>query len=308
MQNFNVTIGADSIRNVKQHNVIHTLQKRYHNLNRYRPDVLEEFDVEAIHRFRLEIKKLRAFLRLLNGSGEQQKGLRIGRKLRDFYHAAGNVRCLQLQKEMVLQWCRQFHYAEPLAYLAILHQKEEEAKILVREEGQLLSLEKEESRVLKAAHHGFDDRLEQAFVALKKAALVQFLSAFELNDETLHSIRKVLKDLLYVWNWIGPFIEEAFDPKHFNRDACIKLTDRLGDFQDLCIAMTFLTTDYLDAVPDLQEKTVLQRLHTYCVGRKAEVKKASIFLLQPLRRSLLCPDRLPAVVSTSSFQLLNNSI
>lgn len=293
---------------MKQHDAIHVLEKRYRNLKRYYPDILEEFDVEAIHHFRLDVKKLRAFLRLLNACGKQQNGLQIGNKLHDFYHAAGIVRCLQLQKVMVQQWCRQFHYAEPLTYLSILYLKEEDAKVILRMAGQIFSVDKEESRVMKAARHGLDGQMEESFVTLKKAALLQCFSANELNDEIFHTIRKVLKDLLYVWNYVAPFFEEVFGPKSLTRDACIQLTDCLGDFQDVCIALTFLTKEYVDAVQDLHESAVLQRLHTYCVGRKAELEHKIVFMLQPLRKRLLGSGRLPGPVSASSFQILKNSI
>src|SRR4051812_45697644 len=54
-----------------------------------------------IHRFRTDIKKLRAFYRLLSLGAGEGKGLQLPRHLKKMYAAVGRIRELQLQIKSV---------------------------------------------------------------------------------------------------------------------------------------------------------------------------------------------------------------
>ena len=64
--------------------------------------VSPEFDVEAIHRFRVSFKYLRSFLRLIRMHNED-KGLRLPEAYKKLYRAAGMVRDAQLEAQHLLQ-------------------------------------------------------------------------------------------------------------------------------------------------------------------------------------------------------------
>ena len=57
--------------------------------------IIINFEMESIHEFRTEIKKLRAFLRLLNMQSDRQ--LKISKEIKKFYGCIGMICNLQLQ-------------------------------------------------------------------------------------------------------------------------------------------------------------------------------------------------------------------
>src|SRR5262245_19892691 len=64
---------------------------RFHRLKKYLRQMKRRLSREAIHHFRVEVKKLRAFLRMISGDK-----LKIPHALKNIYRQAGSVRELQL--------------------------------------------------------------------------------------------------------------------------------------------------------------------------------------------------------------------
>jgi CHAD domain-containing protein len=73
------------------------IQRHYRRVKTLGKTVAETWAEEDIHQFRVEVKKLRAFLRL---AGSTHTGIkpRLPRRLHTFYSMVGIVRCLQLQR------------------------------------------------------------------------------------------------------------------------------------------------------------------------------------------------------------------
>ena len=267
---------------MKQQTVISILKKRCRNLQRHYQDLLEEFAVEAIHDFRLEVKKLRAFLRMLNSGADSKTGLRITRKLRAFYGAVGAVRCLQLQKELVCRFCNDTGNTAPANYLSILHSKKTGAEMKVRELAMHFRPEVYRVRLLKAVSGRKFTGVAATFAAQKTQAVFAGLSAVPFLDEDLHGVRKILKDLLYDWYWIAPFLSGAMDGQVLTRPHCVKLTDKLGDFQDMCTALAMLTPAWCGTVTELTEKKVLAAFTQHCTDRKEALRVEVLFSLRQL--------------------------
>lgn len=267
---------------MKQQTVISMLKKRCSNLQRHYQDLLEEFAVEAIHDFRLEVKKLRAFLRMLNVGVDAKAGLRITQKLRAFYGAVGQVRCLQLQKEMVLRFCEENGQVTPVHYLSVLHANESDAKVEVRELAMLFRPETYRVRLLKAVRGRKFTGVAASFATQKTQAVFACLSAAPLRDEDLHEVRKILKDLLYDWYWVAPFLSGAMGGQVLTRLHCVKLTEKLGDFQDMCTALAMLIPAWCGTVTEITEKKVLAAFTQHCTKRKEALRVEILFSLRQL--------------------------
>src|ERR1700754_4201075 len=70
--------------------------RRYANsINKLVRSILTHYREEDIHLFRVTVKKLRAFLRLVS---PPQQPLRLPKRFRAFYHATGVIRNLQIQR------------------------------------------------------------------------------------------------------------------------------------------------------------------------------------------------------------------
>ena len=281
---------------MKKATVIKEVEKRCRRLHRHHRNLLEEFGVEAIHDFRVEIKKLRAFLRLLNGGDETQKTtLRISRPLRLFYRTVGAVRCLQLQQKMVGEWCGELACELPVAYLALLRQKEAEAKAAVRQAALHFSFPRFRQNLLKAVQQKSDETAAAEFLATIKCRLLLYLpAAVVVADEDLHELRKRLKDLLYVWPFLLSFLPSVFPTDVLSRERCLQLTEKLGGFQDISVALLFFEPAYLDTVAEA-ERAVLQRLKQYCAQKKEELKAGILQELTLLREAWQQKEQLSGI-------------
>src|SRR5689334_22039732 len=72
------------------------IHKHGHRIKKYGNQLPGYFEEEAIHELRLEYKKLRAFVRLVQMEAGASRQLTIPPALKKIYHAAGAVRDLQL--------------------------------------------------------------------------------------------------------------------------------------------------------------------------------------------------------------------
>ena len=241
--------------------------------------------MEDIHQFRVEIKKLRALLRLLNAGREDGRELHIGKRLHSFYAVVGNLRGLQLQGQTIHRLCKKLRCPVPAHYLAQLRQQEAGVKTTIRSEALSLPLSPVRKRLQKAAHEDLNDATAGNFTRIKKYELLHLLALPIHADEQLHQLRKLLKDLLYVWPLTGPAIADAFPGKILTAKKCLFLTDKLGDFQDVCIALGYFDPAYLSGIPK-EEKAGLEAIRFYCESRRIRLKEALTEQQAALRHDL----------------------
>ena len=77
-------------------NAEHIIRVFFKRLRRYAGEIKKEGSAKAIHLFRVEIKKLRAFLRLLSLGLKKEDALKLPPKIKKMYRYAGKVRDRQL--------------------------------------------------------------------------------------------------------------------------------------------------------------------------------------------------------------------
>ena len=212
-------------------------------------ELLEDFHPESIHDFRVEIKKLRALVRLLNTEDTKTKGVKLGHHLKNCYHISGDIRNLQLHRFRIQDQCTALELPLPRSYLGLLSENESLAKARCRKAGSGLSFDVLEAHTLLFLPHQLRQITLQEFVEQKRKSLDTFLLRAVFSDEDLHSLRKELKDLLYCWIFIhsfADFLQAGFTSK----ERIEKLTSQLGDFFDYCMALQFLSDDYLVRVKE----------------------------------------------------------
>ena len=81
----------------------------------------------------------------------------------------------------------------------------------------------------------------------------------------------MFKDLLYVWPFVISFLPAVFPPDLLSQERCLQLTEKLGSFQDVCVALQLFEPANLDAVAEA-EKPVLELLRQYGAKIKEELK------------------------------------
>ena len=258
------------------------INKRFKKIEGQFHKTASRFEMESIHELRTEVKKLRAFLRLLNVEIDNKSSFKISKKMKTLYGYAGTIRNLQLQLKSM------DHYAGNLQSTALEGYKDYLKKIIDKWEASFIEFTKQEN----IFHHDkkkIERNLPRKF---RKAALKQFLQIKikELgnlikalpDDDVLHRIRKLLKDITYNW----PFLKGAvkLPPLAFSKKEKIKsFTDLIGLFMDKSVGIILLETYCRDCEEnglfieeEIQEFQVIER---ECKNQKAAL--AQIIYLNP---------------------------
>lgn len=267
------------------------MERRLRRVRNACKKMLHAFDAEAIHQFRVGIKKLRALFRLLN-AGRKDKSFSIGKNLRSVYERSGIVRCLQLQQQTVVQLCRDLELQVPHAYLAALAVQESVARVKLKEQAKLVSFRTVLQKSRKQLEKKPDPATIENFVAVNKHALLKTLLASRRTDEDLHNLRKLLKDLIYVWPIISQAVNDVFPNGFITRENCLFLTERLGAFQDLCLLSLALEEAVHNPFRFQKERPVLKSLLLHVFDQKNRMKEEIENILNFLKREMEREDLL----------------
>lgn len=236
------------------------------------------FDQEDIHDLRVDYKKTRAFLRLLqlekNGGN-----LHMPDKLKAVYQSCGNVRDMQLflaelqanavapdVPVSITRWHQQlFSYKEQLvATIETVHFK----KLL--------------NAITNELPRQLHDETIKKFMHQKVAAIHIVLLAAD-NENDLHTIRKQVKDIIYnirifEHDWGIPFPFSSWKSEEELND----MASSLGNFNDRCLAVSLLQSGYCNAGND-KEKNILQELYKKGAHEKELQQQQLLQQVQTLR-------------------------
>ena len=256
--------------------------KRINKLKGYYGNVLEDFEMEEIHKFRLQIKKLRAFLRLINKARRGTKKIKVNKYFLDFYRTIGHIRNLQLHQKNVLEVCRNNNNELPKSYLECLHKQETETKQLVRNMASTISIHDLNQNIADALPLKIRRRSIAKFVADKKASLISLLLTLPYSDTDLHSVRKILKDYLYTWVIIKHSVATNFQLSRVKQKEIKMIGEELGNFQDCCLALSFFKPECIRSAG--KEVRTVRTLKFYFSRKKKLLKRKVTLLLVNLLR------------------------
>lgn len=213
---------------MKSVHIRHIISIQYHAVHKLANQVLLNFNETAIHDFRLSIKKLKCQLLLAGMNTKKIKKYKLPGKLRKFYTITGIIRNMQLEQ----------HRTPPgnKSYDAFL-------KISIRDN---INLAKKIARGKKPFKKGSDKLVHTIPSRINESSLNRF-SLYEISrlkkimvplytpDASLHTARKLLKNMQYQWNYpAGDSTDEA------SKQKLNKLVGLLGCFQDNCTRLQLL--------------------------------------------------------------------
>lgn len=262
-------------------------------MSRHYNNLLEEFDVEEIHQFRLNVKKLNAFLHLLNAGRTTTKKINLPKNLHAFYSAVGELRNLQLHGEHVQRLSKQLNLATPINYLQVLVQRQNEIKSDIRTLALQRSLHTSCYKLIASAPEKVTTQAIENFVSESKRRLMKILLAESYTDESLHCLRKILKDFLYLWSWLDTETTSLPNSAGMDKGVCIVLSERLGDFQNFCIMLQFFDRFLSNRHPTTVEVIVLSALRQHVQGEKKGLKIKLSVEMQDCVQKKLDNDVLP---------------
>jgi CHAD domain-containing protein len=255
---------------MKAGEIINAFDKKFKKIKKHYNKLLEDFEIEDIHDFRLDMKKLRAFIRLINTNISEEKKIKIEEKTKFFYNTAGNIRNLQLHQQRISHLCDEMLVEKPVHYMQLLHNKETKQKKKAVRIADKISFKHFRKKIIDLVPGELNTQSVEQFVIQKQRALLALIFLVNYSDEALHEIRKVLKDLLYDWKYISSYLPAALPAYFTNKNNIEFMTDKLGEFHDLCIAIYFFKPFYIDKIAEEEHKILLN------VKRKLEKSKGKM--------------------------------
>jgi len=258
---------------MNQEQIKHIINNHYRKLKKHIKKVSEDFDVEAIHQFRVEYKKLRAFLRMISQQLEKAGEIKISKKLKKGYNISGSIRDLQLQQQRIMAATKQ-ELKKPQAYLTLLQKEINKLKPELSE----IFLEKPVIESKRKTHASLPEEFSldsyKKFVQKKWGAIYAIIASGNFSNDTIHLIRKCLKDLFYnvkiyegeEYDILSLSIWKGKDEKYFNN-----LLDELGSFQDKCTAISLLKFYWLISL-NTSNMELLERIKKQWKKDKVDMK------------------------------------
>ena len=236
---------------------------------------------EAIHEFRVDYKKLRAFLRMVRLKMAEPRDLKVPHPLKKMYATAGEVRDRQL--------CIKRIKADRQAGGTVqgkTQQLKREIKQLSAKEDFLSKKEFEgiEANMIRSLPSVLPIELIKDFVGQKLAPINGIFDQNKYGDKDLHDIRKGFKDIIFVTAIAKDFKEYSAVPS-WTKDhlkTAEAIAHELGSFNDAGIALTFLLPR------DIKKAGIKEEKHLWAIRRrwlaeKRKLKKDIVVHLQEIR-------------------------
>lgn len=262
-----------------------TIEKHTSGLQKHYNRVLHGFQKEDIHDFRVEIKKLRALFRLVNTS-ETTHLLEIPKPIRKFYRFVGNVRNLQLHEQRIRSLRKDLLIEKPVLYLQILSNEEKLEREKAKKMAGHVSFKDFEKNFAGDLPAELAEDMKNKFVQNIKSALTKIFMLPVLHDEAIHDVRKLVKDLMYNHDFLQELVALVLPPGLNNVEAMNDLTNVLGNYHDLCLAVFFLSPVYLHHIEETEEYNMAVELGTHLQMRKENLKTELMNLLLPIKQQL----------------------
>ena len=256
---------------MKKNEIEEVITSHFKKIDKLFPEIITDFKIEDIHKFRTQIKKLRAFLHLLNMEVDEGLQIKLTKKMKTFYGYIGIIRNLQLHLKNINSNFENSTDKSPLIYIATLKKEIEDWK--------------ENTKKFIDSHNNFYDDEEKITSELpdklRKQSIKKFIQymVYELHnklirlndDETLHSIRKLLKDILYNWTYVQHYIA-PLSPGLSQEEEIGSFIVMLGTFCDKCSGLTLIQNYNNDSAED-EEKIVLEKIIYTWSTEKQELKE-----------------------------------
>ena len=259
---------------MNQNNINCIKKKHFKKLKQYALLLSKDFDLEAIHRFRVEYKKFRAFVRLGSLSLDIPNKVKMSKKLKNWFNDLGHLRDIQLQQQRIISVV-EMAPANLHGYSDLLNSEIIKLKNHLSEKHFEAAIKKNKKKINK----GFPEKISKSnclkFVTRNVLMVYQILLKGDLDDYDFHAVRKCLKDIFYFLAIEKAILSAIVPTTIFNSpdDSFLKyLLEDLGKFQDLCTAIILLKSTSLDSF-NLEEQNILVQVNQQWVHEKEQLSK-----------------------------------
>jgi CHAD domain-containing protein len=245
------------LHDMKIKNELKYIDKEWDEMNRRLKAFLETGDQEDLHKFRVQIKKLRAMLVLFENTSKQNGLLKQFKPVRKIFKHAGNIRNAHINLELTEKY-------------DLKNERFEAGQLQIIEQGTREFRSKGEDfiRDIDSAHKHLKKKLQKVNDKLIAGYYESQLNQIAANlavsgfTEDMHTNRKLIKILVYNHKLAGKALNGGLP---FNVDYLDKLQEAIGKWHDNLLAEELFST------PELNDKPILNKIKRVNAGVKRSI-------------------------------------
>lgn len=256
------------------------IDKQFKTVKGHVKQFVKSADQEELHQFRVGIKKLKAFLFLLQSHSQNRHLLKRFKPVRKIFKIAGNIRNAHINLSLSTQY-----RFDSDKFISQQHQVMETTTRNFRKKGkQYLKKIKQAKKSVLSHIHDLENRYVHDFYRDHINAVALYLRAPEF-DLTLHDCRKKIKLLLYNYKLADQSVNRHLQ---LNTQYLDDLQESIGAWHDNALALDLaeqVDPDNKTALQQLQQINIsLQSRITILAGdfmRKATGNENDMAMIQP---------------------------
>jgi CHAD domain-containing protein len=233
------------------------LDKEWKVMDTHLKAFLETGDQEQLHRFRVQIKKLKAMLSLFESTSRRYGLLKEFKPVRKIFKYAGNIRDAHTNLELSARYelkNEQFETGQ--------HRIIEEGTNEFRLNGKkYLKNIKDTHKLLKKHLPNIDDDLISEYYKKQLERIAGNLTDARFTEE-MHDNRKLIKILVYNHKLVSHALNGSF---HFNTEYLDKLQNSIGEWHDNVVAAQLFSS------PEINDKPVATKINRKNVSVKRNI-------------------------------------
>ncbi len=241
---------------------------------------------ETIKPFRIEIKKLRAFLRLLSFEKKDPDKLELHGDLKEMHKTGGRFRDLQLHRQRILDAIKKKGsslYSNKLHKTGLKEIKKEETHFLAGD-----SFAKTEKKLKERIPEAYTTQTVKDFFRSRLETIHTIIRKARFSDKEMHTIRKQLKDILYILKLYSVELKAPLGFRFWTKTELGKIKaieDQLGFLNDSRNALNLLQPSDIKHYEG-EDKKLLFQVRNGLVQEKRKLKKELLLSLEkiPLRK------------------------
>jgi hypothetical protein len=262
--------------------IIHIVHIYFQRLKQHFRVVKKNTTAETIKPFRIEIKKLRAFLRLLDHEINDHDKIKLPGSLKEMHKSGGRFRDLQLHQQRIEDAIRKrpgIQFSHDLVHAAQKEIRKERTSFLSHKH-----IGKPETKLKEHLPKSCTTATVRDFFRAKLDHIATIIEAAKWSDKEMHDIRKKLKDILYIIKLYQLDLKKPLGFRFWSKAELQKakdLEDQLGFLNDTRNALLILDTAMIKRYQG-EEKKLLQSLRRALLVKKTRQKKEVIVSLDGL--------------------------
>jgi hypothetical protein len=254
---------------MKKEEINEFIEERFKKINKYFHKSIKSFDVENIGVFRLEVKKLKVFLHLLNMESKDGFSFHITKRMKTIYGYLGIIQNFQLQLKNTNEYVKKTQDAVPLCYRNVFR-KELEYWINISKD--FIAADDDFTSDKHVILGSLPDKLAKKSIKKFIDYTLYELSTISarLDDEELENVRKFMEDIYYNYDFIKSYFTEP-QTNLFNQKEVAPLLELFNNYRDKGMALALLQMAGTDGLED-PEKVILKQMQNDWQYEKKELK------------------------------------